>query len=418
MAPPDLSSLGHAGNILLSLAIGFTFGFILERAGFGDARKLAAQFYFYDQAVLKVMFTAIIVAMLLLFTTVQLGWLDFERVWVNPTYIWPGIIGGVLLGIGFILGGYCPGTSVVATATLKVDGLFFLLGCFLGIFAFGPTVPLFHAFWERAGYLGRLTIPEWLGLSNGVVVLLAVLMALTMFAGAEWLESHCGKKQPSQPISGDSHPPLRERLSGKHFAAAALLLLASGLAICTHLVPDPAEVRLRRQAEQEIASRQRHIEPPELLDLMHNNQITLLLFDVRDEADYNLFHLVDAKRISRDPFQKTKWAKGLPADAIKVVMSNGEEAANTAAVELIARGVRNVYILAGGINHWLDVYGQGIGKPLHSTHADALRYEFPAALGANYPAADPDRWSTPQLPFTPKVHFEKPIIKISGGCGG
>ena len=115
---------------------------------------------------------------------------------------------------------------------------------------------------------------------------------------------------------------------------------------------------LLRQAEAQIASRERHIEPAELLALMRNNQTVLVMLDVRGESDYNLFHLVDAHMVSPNQI-RGDWARGLPADAIKVVMSNGEEPANQAAQELMARGIRNVYILDGGINHWLDTFGAG-----------------------------------------------------------
>ena len=68
MAPFDLVAiLGVTGSYLVYLGIGFGFGFILESSGFGDSRKLAAQFYFRELRVLKVMFTAIVVAMLLVF---------------------------------------------------------------------------------------------------------------------------------------------------------------------------------------------------------------------------------------------------------------------------------------------------------------------------------------------------------------
>ena len=107
MAPFDLAAtLGTAGSIVVLLVIGFGFGFARERAGFGNSCKLAAQFYLHDMTVLKVMFTAIVVAMLLVFWASALMQLDFERVFVNPTYLWPGIIGGLLLGVGFIIGGY------------------------------------------------------------------------------------------------------------------------------------------------------------------------------------------------------------------------------------------------------------------------------------------------------------------------
>jgi hypothetical protein len=184
MAPWDLvAMLGDAGAWFVYLAIGFAFGFVLESSGFGDGRKLAGQFYLTDLAVLKVMFTAIVVCMVLLFWSTALGWLDYDDVWVNPTYLWPGVLGGLIMGVGFILGGYCPGTSLVSMATLKVDGAFFVAGVATGVFLFGETVSVFADFWYSSDY-GRLTLPEWLGLETGVVVFLVTCLALFMFWGA------------------------------------------------------------------------------------------------------------------------------------------------------------------------------------------------------------------------------------------
>ena len=119
------------------------FGAILEMAGFGDSRKLAAQFYFKDMTVLKVMFTGIVVAAVLIFLSSSLGLLDYDRLWVNPTYLYPGIVGGLIMGVGFIVGGFCPGTSLVAASTLKLDGIFFVLGGLFGVWAFGESVGSF-----------------------------------------------------------------------------------------------------------------------------------------------------------------------------------------------------------------------------------------------------------------------------------
>ena len=84
------------------------------------------------------------------------------------------------------------GKALLMPATLKFDGMVYLAGCLFGIFVFGVTVENYQGFWETSGFAGRLTIPQWLGLSNGVVVLLVVLMALGMFFGAELLESIFG----------------------------------------------------------------------------------------------------------------------------------------------------------------------------------------------------------------------------------
>lgn len=187
MAPFDLVALfGTGGSYFIYLAIGFAFGFILESSGFGDARLLAAQFYFTELRVLKVMFTAITVAMILVFWSTALGLLDYDQIWVSPTYLWPGIVGGLIMGIGFILGGYCPGTSLVSVATLKLDGVFFLLGIIVGVVIFGETAGLINTFWNSS-YYGFFTLPELLHVETGVVVLLVTCLALVMFAGFEWI---------------------------------------------------------------------------------------------------------------------------------------------------------------------------------------------------------------------------------------
>ena len=179
--PLPLSQIfGHWGAYVVFLLIGFAFGYVLEIAGFGNSRKLAAQFYFKDMTVLKVMFGAIITAMVLIFAATAIGLLDYNLLWVNPTYLWPGIVGGLIMGVGFIVGGFCPGTSLVGAATFKLDGVFFALGVFFGIFLFGETVSSFNVFWNSS-YLGRFTLPELFGLSTGWIVLLVVLMALVMF---------------------------------------------------------------------------------------------------------------------------------------------------------------------------------------------------------------------------------------------
>ena len=189
--------LGKPLAYLIFLAIGFGFGYVLESSGFAHSPKLAAQFYFKDMTVLKVMFTGIIVAMVLIFASTALGWLDFRLLWVPPTYLWPGIVGGLIMGVGFIIGGFCPGTSLTALATLKLDGVFFVFGAIFGIFMFGETVEYFQVWWNSS-YMGRFTLPELFNVETGWVVLGVVLMALFMFWGSEQLEKIFGGKDPKQ----------------------------------------------------------------------------------------------------------------------------------------------------------------------------------------------------------------------------
>jgi hypothetical protein len=174
-------------SLAIAFLIGIAFGFFLERAGFGSARKLVAQFYLTDLAVFKVMFTAILTAMI---GTTLLSWagvLDLSLVHLVPTYWVAQVVGGLLLGVGFVVGGYCPGTSVVSMASGRIDGLVFVLGFAAGTLGFALAFPLLTGLYT-AGDLGEKTLPEALGLPHGVLVLGVVLVALGGFKGATWVE--------------------------------------------------------------------------------------------------------------------------------------------------------------------------------------------------------------------------------------
>ena len=184
---------GFDTSLVIAFIIGIAFGFVLERGGFGNARILAAQFYFSNMRVLKVMFTAIVTAAIGLFYFSWIGWLDISLVYTTDTFMLPQIVGGLLLGIGFIVGGYCPGTSFVSASTGRIDGMVYILGVFFGIFVFGETLPLFEDFFNSTP-MGRVTLYDFFGLSYGMVLFLVVLMALGAFAAAEWGEKIMEKK--------------------------------------------------------------------------------------------------------------------------------------------------------------------------------------------------------------------------------
>jgi len=187
---------GDEASLLVAFAIGIGFGFFLERAGFGSARKLVAQFYLTDLAVFKVMFTAIVTAMLGVTYLAWMGILDLSLVYLVPTYWAAQVVGGLLLGVGFVIGGYCPGTSVAAVATGKVDGLVYVLGIVAGTLTFAGLFPLLRGLY-LAGDAGAKTLPQILHLPYGLVVFAVVLMALGGFYGAGLLEARFGAKARS-----------------------------------------------------------------------------------------------------------------------------------------------------------------------------------------------------------------------------
>lgn len=174
-------------SLVVAFLVGIAFGFFLERAGFGSGRKLAAQFYLTDLTVFKVMFTAIVTAMVGVFYLSWMGLVDLSLIYLGNTYLLPQIVGGLILGIGFVVGGYCPGTSCVAGATGRIDAFFFLGGMIGGIVVFGELFPMLQDFYT-ATPLGAVTIPGLLQLPYGLVVLAVIIMAIGGFAGATWVE--------------------------------------------------------------------------------------------------------------------------------------------------------------------------------------------------------------------------------------
>jgi hypothetical protein len=184
-------------SLIVAVFIGMGFGFFLERAGFGSAKKLAAQFYFTDMTVLKVMFTAIVTAMVGLYYLSVIGFVDLSLVYINPTYLVPQIVGGLVLGIGFVVGGYCPGTACVSASTGRYDGWVYVLGLFAGILFFGEVFPLVEGFYMSTP-MGQVLLPDLLHLPYGLIVFFVCVMALGAFAAAEW-----GEKKMAGNKSGE-----------------------------------------------------------------------------------------------------------------------------------------------------------------------------------------------------------------------
>ena len=422
-------SAANPWTYVLFGVIGFAFGFTLEMSGFGDSRKLAAQFYFTELTVLKVMFTAIVTAMILLFGAVSLGILNFSQVWVNPTYLWSGLLGGLIMGVGFIVGGFCPTTSLASASTGKIDGMLFMLGGFVGAFLFGETEPLFTNWYNNAGYYGRVTLDQVFNLPVGVVVLLVVLMALFMFWGAEQLERIVGKKdmsrEPKLRIAGASAlfvlalivvfigtPSVEEKYSKLTFTRTETIPQLDG--------KDPIVNTYVYSADEMLEKRLVQIAPAEMFKTIYNQNINLIMLDVRPESDFNIYHINGAINV---PLEKLPpiipdLLTEPPANSVFVLMSNDETAATEAWKQLVASSVPNVYILEGGINNWIAFFGSGEGfQSASSLGQDQLGYIFPAALGSSYESCDPNPIEYGELEFEAKIKLELKRDKSGGGCG-
>jgi len=168
-------------GMIAALALGFLFGLVLEGGGLGSARKLTGQFTLRDFTVVKVMFTAVVVAATGLWLSEVLGLIGHRGVFIPTLYLWSLAAGGALIGAGFSLGGYCPGTSAVGLAGGRLDALVFIVGMVAGVGAFAavfePILPFYRA---ARGPKGQ-TLDQLLGLPTPLILIALAAMAAVMF---------------------------------------------------------------------------------------------------------------------------------------------------------------------------------------------------------------------------------------------
>ncbi|HEV2720752.1 MAG TPA: YeeE/YedE thiosulfate transporter family protein [Thermoanaerobaculia bacterium] len=230
-----LSAAARQEGLIVAVLIGIAFGFVLERAGFGRADNLAAQFYLRDMRVFKVMFSAIVTAMLGLVTAAGLGLTNLREISesiASFTFIGPMLVGGFVLGVGFIVSGYCPGTSVVAAASGNVDGAITVAGVVTGTFIYSKLllIPAFQHFHESGDH-GSWFLYDVIKVPPALIAAAVAAMAILAFIGAEKVESMMGGARTAARV--------------RRFAFATILgaaLLSGGQA----LLPVPVRAQERQ----------------------------------------------------------------------------------------------------------------------------------------------------------------------------
>jgi rhodanese-related sulfurtransferase/uncharacterized membrane protein YedE/YeeE len=330
----ELGDLGPGAALIAAVAIGIAFGWTLERAGLGSAPKLAGQFYFADLTVFKVMFSAIVTAMLGAFWLGRLGMLDLGRVYVPETYLLPQVAGGLLFGIGFVIAGLCPGTSCVAAATGRGDGLLVMFGMFAGVLGTGLAFGSISNFYASTAR-GAITLPQLLGVPYGAVVFGVVAMALIAF----WLI-----RRFEAPASAPARTPRIRGLAVGAALCGALAVFAGSPYRAAHATVDV------EQLASAVAHEEDHVTAIELAEWIRGRKAGLRIVDLRTAAEFETYHLPRAERIAIESLASAPFHA---ADTIVLISGGGAHAAQ-AWVLLQALGYKQVYFLRGGLQEWID----------------------------------------------------------------
>ncbi len=186
-------------NLLIGFLIGIGFGFLLEASGFTNTRKLAGIFYGYDATVIKVFFTAALTATIGLFFLHFMGWIDITATFYPKTFWIPTLIGAAIMGLGFVIGGFCPGTSLSAAVTGKIDAMVFIIGVMLGIFGFIFSFDAWKSL-RSSGNMGKVNITQWIGIKEGIFIFLFTVIAIVTFVVFQKWQDKWKKKMSQEDI--------------------------------------------------------------------------------------------------------------------------------------------------------------------------------------------------------------------------
>lgn len=334
---PDLIS--NNLNFIVALIIGIFFGIILEQAGFSTSKKLVGLFYGYDFTVLRVFFTAGIVAMIGVMGLEHFGLVDINLVYVNPTFLWSAIVGGLIMGLGFVVGGFCPGTSVCAAAIGKIDAMIFIGGAFLGVLVFAEGYPLFEGLYKTSN-LGSPRFFETLNMSQNIFAFIMVLFALAAFWFASIVENN---------VNGIIKPAFRFTPYYLSIAAVGIIMALSAFifperkASLTQLVENKEFVQ---SYTMEIMTVDKFA-----YQLLDERDAKLQVIDFRNEKEYTKMSLPKSTSFTLDNLFEKEPNKVLSVrHKINVFVADDELTERKIAIIANELGYKHIKILQGGLN--------------------------------------------------------------------
>ena len=365
MGPLLLNGVIDQGwSLVLMFIIGLAFGLILEQAGFSSSRKLVGIFFGYDFVVLKVFFTAGITAMVGLIFLQYFGLIDMKMVFINSNHLWSAVIGGVIMGFGFMLGGFCPGTSITAAVIGKIDAWIFIAGIFIGIFVFGSFNDVFSKLFTGYYFDGEL-LYNTLSISRAWFVMMMIIMAIVAFAVGHYFENKAtiGLKPTNEPF--------------KSYKTEVFVLLFLGIIIL--FIPENAARSFTERNEhrlyKEILNKERLMPAEEFAYRIMNDSRSIEIIDLRSAEDFNEMSFPNALNINLEELSSGVYSKYIDQDSRKVVfVSNGGVKASKAWQYAYRKGYDNIYVLEGGINNFIkEIF---YNMPLDSNEYDfARQYE-------------------------------------------
>jgi len=295
MAPLVPTVFSNEFSLIVALIAGIGFGFTLEQAGFSSTKKLVGLFYGYDFTVLKVFFTAGVTAMIGVLLFAHFGILDLNMIYINPTFLKSALVGGAIMGLGFVIGGFCPGTSVCAASIGKLDGLAFVFGSALGVLFFVEAYPIFEKIYVADAW-GPVLVNEKLGMSKIVFAFLLTAFAFTAFYISRIIENRINSIQ------------VKLTTEKKIIYSSAVGIAFVVLAVIAFM-PDSKsrlESKINHDLQQKDVSSVM-VTPDKLANEIVNNYYKINIIDVRDAEAFKAYHIPFAINIPVEKLTGNEW---------------------------------------------------------------------------------------------------------------
>lgn len=170
-------------QLVLGLAIGFCFGFLLQKGGVTRYDTIMSQLLLQDWTVVKVILTAILTGMIGIYL-LRIPGLAKLHTWSGS--IGSTVIGGLIFGIGFAILGYCPGTLAGAAGQGSLDALIGgVPGIVIGAGIYAAIYPRLSGSILKLGEFSKETIPQVLGVRPWPVIGVVALAILVILAVLE-----------------------------------------------------------------------------------------------------------------------------------------------------------------------------------------------------------------------------------------
>lgn len=385
-------------DLIFAFFIGVFFGYVLEQAGFSSSKRLVGLFYGYDFTVLRVFFTAGLTAMIGVIILTHFGLLNIDLVYINPLFVWSAIVGGFIMGLGFVIGGYCPGTSVCAAAIGKIDAMYFVLGGFLGVLFFGET----YSMWERiylSANLGNPFIFDTLGISRELVAIIFVIVAVTAFILVTKLENKVNPNNENDPTPKQYY---------RYIFAGVVVLI-----IILPFMHNKKDYLLEKVEDVDFVKSQNYniMTVDEFAYRIWDRDKKLIPVDLRTPIEYKSLQLPNSHNITLSSlFERSTYKKLNKREYQLVFFANDEITAKKAVYIASQLGYKNIYVLKDGIGSFVDNYlnfkPQEIPKDANKLIKDTYRFREMASK---------------ELPkiieeSKPKEVKEEKAKRVLGGC--